>query len=132
MSQENVKVVLRAMTAWLERDLEAWVKCCATDIEMLLPRNLIEGGSYKGHDGLRRAFADAYETWEDLRFELRGTREIDDRVVLLGRSTNVGRGEAPTVEYESAYILQLRDGKIVYFRPYESHREALEAAGLPE
>ena len=43
-----------------------------------------------------------------------------------------GAGEAPTVEYESAYILQVRDGKIVYFRPYESHREALEAAGLSE
>jgi hypothetical protein len=58
--------------------------------------------------------------------------EIDDRVVVLGRSTNVGRGETPTVEYESAYLSELRDGKIVYLRPYESHREALEAAGLRE
>jgi ketosteroid isomerase-like protein len=132
MSQENVEVVMRAVTALLERDVETSIACCATDVEILLPRNLIEGGSYKGHDGLRRAFADAYETWEDLRFELRGTREIDERVVLLGRSTNVGRDEAPTIEYESAFLVELRDGQIVYFRPYESHREALEAAGLSE
>ena len=132
MSQENVEVVRRATTAFLERDVEAWVECCATDIEMLLPRNLIEGGSYKGHEGIRRALADAFETWEDIRFDLHGIRATDDRVVLLGRATNVGRGEAPTVEYESAYTFQVRDGKIVYFRPYESHLEALEAAGLRE
>jgi ketosteroid isomerase-like protein len=132
MSRANVEIVLRGMTALLERDVEAWVACCAPDVEVLLPRNLIEGGSYKGHEGVRRAFADAYETWEDLGFDLEGVREIGDRVVVLGRSTNVGRGEAPTIEYESAYLVDLRDGKIVYLRPYESHREALEAAALSE
>jgi ketosteroid isomerase-like protein len=132
MSPENVEIVLRAMTALLERDVEGWVACCATDVEMLLPRNLIEGGSYKGHEGVRRAFADVFETWENIGFDLRDVREIEDRVVVLGRSTNVGRGEAPTVEYESAYLCQLREGKIIYLRPYESHREALEAAGLRE
>ena len=75
---------------------------------------------------------DAFETWEDLRFDLQDIRAIENRVVLLGRATNVGKGEAPTVEFESAWLMEMRGGKIVYFRPYQSHSEALDAAGLSE
>jgi ketosteroid isomerase-like protein len=130
VSQENVEVVLRAMTAFVEQDGEACAECIAANGELMLPRNLIEGGSYKGPEGIRRAIADAFETWEDIRFDLQDIRDLDDRVLVLGRSTNVGKGEAPEVEYESAYLFTLRDGKIVHMRPYESHREALEAAAL--
>jgi ketosteroid isomerase-like protein len=132
MSQENVELARRLVAAYAERDVEAWVECAAADVEMLLPRNVLEGGSYKGHDGIRRAWADAFETWEALRFDLHDIRTIEDRMVLLGRATNVGKGEAPTVEYESAWLIEIRGCKIVYFRPYQSHREALEAAGLSE
>jgi ketosteroid isomerase-like protein len=132
MSDENMEIVRRALTAFLERDDEALVECAAPDIEFLLPRNLLEGGSYKGYEGLRHAIADSFETWQDIRFDLQDIRDIEDRVLVLGRSTNAGRGGAPEVEYESAYLFKLRDGKIVYERPYESHREALEAAGLSE
>ena len=53
-------------------------------------------------------------------------------LVVLGRAINVGKGDAPAVEYESSYLAKLRDGKIAYWRPYQSHDEALEAAGLSE
>ena len=99
---------------------------------MLWPRNVLEGGSYRGHDGLRRALADAFETWEDFHFDLEDTRAVDDFVVALGQTTNVGKGDAPAVEYQSAYLFKLREKMIAYSRPYQSHREALEAAGLSE
>jgi hypothetical protein len=51
---------------------------------------------------------------------------------LTRRALNVGKGDAPAIEYQSAYLAKLRDGKIAYWRPYQSHAEALEAVGLPE
>jgi ketosteroid isomerase-like protein len=132
MSQENVEVVRAAMRAFQGRDVEAWVNCFHPNAELLLPRNLLEGGSYRGHEGVRRAWADAFETWEDFRFDLTSIRTIDDQVVVLGRSTNVGKGDAPTVEFESAFLFKMSGGKIVYCQPYQSHAEALEAAGLRE
>ena len=125
-------MVLRAFDAFFARDVEAWVECHDESAEFLWPRNVLEGGSYRGHVGLRRAFADAFETWEDIRFDLEATRDVDDLVVVLGRTTNVGKGEAPAVEYQSGFLVKVRSGKIVYFRPYQSHLEALEAAGLSE
>jgi ketosteroid isomerase-like protein len=132
MSQENVDVVRAALSAFQARDVEAWVNCFHPDVELLWPRNLLEGGSYRGHEGVRRAIADSFDTWTDIRLEEVDIRVVDDQVVLLTRNTIVGKGEAPAVDYQGAYLVKFREGKAVYFRPYENHREALEAAGLSD
>jgi ketosteroid isomerase-like protein len=132
MSQENVEIVQAAFRAFEAKDSDAWVNCFHPNVEFLLPRNALEGGSYRGHEGVRRALADSYETWEGIRIEIQDVREVDDRVVVLSRNINMGKGDAPTVEYQSAYLANLRDGKIAHLRPYQSHAEALEAAGLSE
>jgi ketosteroid isomerase-like protein len=132
MSQENVEIVQEAVRAFQARDVEAWVNCFHPDAEVLWPRNLLEGGSYRGHEGVRRAIADSFETWEDIRLDQVDIRSIDDCVVLLSRNTIVGKGQAPAVEYQGAYLIKIREGKCIHFRPYQSHREALEAAGLSE
>jgi ketosteroid isomerase-like protein len=130
MSQGNAEIVRAALEAFEGRDSEAWVECFHPNAEVLLPRNVLEGGSYRGREGVSRALADAFETWADFRFDIQDIRELDDRVVVLGRTTAVGKGDAPAVEYQSAILFKMGDGKIVYFRPYQSHSEALEAAGL--
>ena len=130
MARENVEAVQRLIEAWKTRDIEAIVACHHPDAEFLLPRNVLEGGSYRGHAGIRRAWADVFDTWQDVRIEIQEIRAAADCVVALGRTVNVGKGDAPTVEYESAYLFRIRDGKVAYSRPYQSHQEALEAAGL--
>jgi len=132
MSQENVEIVRRAFSAFQRRDSKAWVNCFHPDVELLLPRNVLEGGSYRGHEGVKRALADASETWETFGFDIQDIRTVDDRVIALGRATTVGKGDAPTIEFQSAYLFQLCEGKISYLRPYQSHSEALEAVGLSE
>jgi ketosteroid isomerase-like protein len=132
MSQENVKVVREAFRAWVERDPDAVVECFHPDVELLLPRNVLEGGSYRGHEGVRRALTDAFQTWEDVRFDIREVKAIDDRVIAVGRTTAVGKGDAPAVDYQSAYLCRMREGRIDYLRPYQSHADALRAAGLSE
>jgi ketosteroid isomerase-like protein len=132
MSEDNVEIVRRVFEALRESDVGAFVRYFHPDAEMLLPRNVLEGGSYRGHDGVRQAIADALETWEAFRIEISEIRTVGDQAVALGRTVNVGKGDAPTVEYESAYLIKLRDGKIAFWRPYQSHREALQVAGLRE
>ena len=104
--------IRKAVAAFVDRDAEAFAECFAEDAELLLPRNLLEGGSYRGREGARRAIA--------------------DQVLVVVRVTNVGKAGTPTVEYEGVHLASLRDGKIVHWRPYQSQREALEAAGLSE
>ncbi len=115
-----------------KRDEEGFVECFDPDCEFLLPRNLLEGGSYRGRDGVRQALADVYAIWEEVRFEIEDIRPIGSRVVVLSRTTNVGGGGAPPITYRTAYFYEIRDGQILYFRPYQKLAEALEAAGLSE
>src|SRR5262249_43934469 len=110
MSQENVEVVQAAVRAFEAKDSAAWVKCVHQNVELLLPRNVLEGGSYRGHEGVIRALADSYETWEGIRIEIQDMREVDDRVVVLGRTTNVGKGDAPSVEYQSGFVCRMKEG----------------------
>lgn len=133
MSQQNVEIAHKMIRAFEERDEDILVECCDPDCELMLPRNLLEGGGYQGHEGAKRMLADIYATWEKISVEI--IREVpasDDRVVQLTRSTNVGKAGAPAVTYMYAYLYKLRAGKVVHFRPYPSHTEALEAVGLSE
>ena len=132
MSEENVVTVREALAAFLDRDAEAFAECFAEDAVLLLPRNALEGGSYQGRDGARRALADAFETWADIRIEIESTREIGDQVLVVCRVMNVGKAGTPSIEYEGFQLARFRDGKIVDWRPYQSQNEALEAAGLSE
>ena len=95
MSQENVEVVQAAFRAFEAKDSEAWVNCFHPNTEFLLPRNVLEGGSYRGHEGVRRALADSYETWEGFRIEIQDMREVDDRVCCLGPNHQRGQGRCP-------------------------------------
>jgi ketosteroid isomerase-like protein len=132
-SQESVQAIVeRSIRAWVERDVDGLVECFHPEAELLLPRNVLEGGSYRGLAGVRQAFADACATWAAFGFEHDETRVFDGGALVLGQTTNVGKGDAPTITYQSAYLMRLREGRITYWRPYQDHREALEAAGLAE
>jgi uncharacterized protein (TIGR02246 family) len=132
MSQEHVEIVRRFFEAWNRGDIAGFIRLTHPDGEFLLPRNLVEGGSYRGLDGLRRAYADLGESWDSVHIDIEEVREFDDHVVVLARNLNVGKHGGPRVEQESAFVLTIRNGKIAYERPYQSHHEALEAVGLPE
>lgn len=127
MSREDVGTIRKATAAFIDRDAEAFAGCFAEDAELLLPRNLLEGGGYKGPEGARRAIADTFDTWAEIRLEIQGIREVGDQVLVLTRVTNVGKAGTPTIEYEGAHLVRLRDGQIVQWHPYLSEREALEA-----
>lgn len=124
--------IRKAAAAFIGRDAEAFAECFAEDAEMLLPRNTLEGGSYKGRAGARRALADAFDTWADIRIRIESIREIGDQILVMARVTNVGKEGTPSIEYEAVQLARLRDGKIVHWRPYQSQSEALKAAGLSE
>jgi ketosteroid isomerase-like protein len=130
MSQENVEVAQRFFEAWNARDADALAENAHRQAEILLPRNLLEGGSYTGPEGARRALADALETWEETRVIVEATREAaGDQVVVLGRTINRPPG-GPRTETSAGYVIRVQDGQVAYLRPFMSHEDALEAAGL--
>ncbi len=127
MSKENVELVRRIYGAW-DRE-ESARDFIAADVEYVNPSYAVEPGTRRG----RKSFSAVRDTFGD--FKPRVERFIDagdDKVVVLARYTGTGRGSGVPVAGEHGYVWTVRDGVAVRFRWFESHREALEAAGLPE
>jgi ketosteroid isomerase-like protein len=134
MSQENVDVVSDVIAAWndyaLERWLAGWDHGC-----VWLPRVRlqVEGGqAYRGHEGLRRYWAEEDAVWGNVRVDVEDVREVGDEVIVI--STVVARGKQSSVETHTpfAFRFRLRQGKVVRGESYLDVGEALEAVGLSE
>jgi ketosteroid isomerase-like protein len=130
--EQNFQLVGRIFEALARRDFEDFVECFHPAVEFMLPRNILEGGGYRGLDGVGRAWADIWADWDDFRYEQEDIRAVDDTVVSLGLATNVGKDRGPSIEYQAAYVLKIQQAKVIKFQPYLSHQEALKAVGLAE
>lgn len=127
MSEENVELVRRIYDIWSRE--ESARELIAEDVEYVNPTYAVEPGTRRG----RKSFAALRDTYE--HFNIRVERILDtdgDEVVVLARYTASGRGSGVQLEGEHGYVWTVRDGQAVRFLWFQSHREALEAAGLPE
>ena len=125
MSAQNLALVRRIYEAW-DRDRSAR-DFIAEDVEYVNPSYAVEPGTRVG----RKSFVAVRDIYED--FKIRVERFIDagdEDVVVLARYTASGRGSGVPLEGEHGYVWTLRDGQAVRFRWFNSHAEALEAAGI--
>ena len=124
MSEENVELVRRIYDAW-DRG-ESARDFLAPDVEYVNPPYAVETGTRHG----RKSFAVVGGTYEDFAIQVERFIDAgDSTVVVLARYTATGRGSGVPVEGEHGYIWTVRGGVAVHFRWFQSHREALEAAG---
>jgi ketosteroid isomerase-like protein len=127
MSEQNVELVRRIYEIWSRE--ESARDLIAEDVEYVNPGYAVEPGTRRG----RRSFSIVRDTYED--FNVRVERFVDtcgDDVVVLARYAASGRVSGVPVEGEHGYVWTVRDGQAVRFRWFQSHREALVAAGLSE
>lgn len=125
MSQKKAEVVRQILQRLERRDWDT--DLIADDIEYVNPPYAIEPGVRYG----RESFKVVRETWEHFGYEV--DRFVDaggDVVVTLGRYSASGPGSGIQLTGEHGYIWTIRDGQAVRFEWFQSHREALEAAGI--
>ncbi len=124
MSEENVELVRRIYEAWEQE--ESARDFIAEDIEYVNPSYAVEPGTRRG----RKSFRVIRDTYED--FQIRVERYVDagEEVVVLAQYKASGPGSGVPVSGEHGYVWTVRDGQAVRFQWFQSHREALEAAGI--
>jgi ketosteroid isomerase-like protein len=123
MSQADVEVVRRIYDAW-SRDGSA-AEFIAEDIEYVNPPYAVEPGTKRG----RKMFAKVRETYGDYRIEIDRLVDTGGTVVALARYSGHGTGSGIPVAGEQGFVWTIAGGVAVRFAWFNSHREALEAAG---
>src|SRR5439155_25225121 len=132
MSQENVRLVERAIAAINARDIEGYLACCTENVKLETPM-AADGGVYEGIDGIGRFFADIEEAGPDFRIELDGVEEVDSkRVIAFLRTSSTGRASGIRMAMTQTNVYDLIDGKISHIRIFLDRQESLKAVGLEE
>src|SRR4051812_4034653 len=103
--QGTVARLRRGIEAFNRRDLEGAFEPLDPDVELVTMRAVLEGGSYHGHEGLRRLLGDMSEDWERFHLSVDELRPVgSDRVLVLGTVQATGRTSGVAGEYEAAWL----------------------------
>ena len=133
MSEENVEIAKRATDALNQRDVDAYMEFTTSDFEFFPAlAGAVEGGGFRGREGMEAYFEASKDTWEELRLIAEEIRDLGDRVLWLGRAVGRGSGSGVSVTAPVGAIHNFRDGKISRIRAYLDHGEALRAVGPAE
>ena len=131
MSQENVELIYRGFDTFNRRDLDAHLALLDDDVEAN-PRAGAMEGSYHGHEGTRRWWKDLLDAFPDFIVEVVEVRDLGDVTVATLHSLGRGAGSDTPAEETVWHVARWRHGKVVWWRTFSTHDEALEAAGLSE
>ena len=126
MSEENVELARQIHERW-DRG-ESIRDLVADDLEYVNPSYAVEPGTRVG----RRFFGSVLDTYPDFVFHVERYIDAGDDVVVLGRYTASGGASGIPVEGDHGYVWTVKDGIAVRFRWFQSHAEALEAAGIED
>jgi ketosteroid isomerase-like protein len=131
MSERNVEIVQLAFEAIRRRDLDALLELYDADIEFLpLTGTHVESGGYAGHAGVLDYFDEVAQVWEEMRPYAHTTHPVGDHVVVTGGCAVRGINSGVASDDRMAWVITLRDGKIVRHRGFHTAEEALDAVGL--
>jgi ketosteroid isomerase-like protein len=134
MAQENVEIVRRLSEFLSRKDWEGMLELVDPDVEL---RGTVGGleESYvsRGVDPIRQRFeAEDNEVWAEHRIEPVRFIDAGERVVVIHREYQRGKGSGVEVEIDTATVFDVRGGRIVRMQPYMNPAAALEAVGLSE
>jgi uncharacterized protein len=131
VSQANVDAFLRGNEAGNRGDHEAALELISEDVVFLPARSAMEGG-FRGHDGMRRFWADNAENFELFEVEFQELRDLGDRVLAIGTVHIRGRGGGVETDIPTAGVATFEDGKMTRWEDFRERALALEAVGLRE
>jgi ketosteroid isomerase-like protein len=130
MSHENVELFHRGTAALNRGDVEYAVRRSTEDVVFIAARSAIEG-TFVGHEGVRKFFADNATNFEVFQARYDDVRDLD-RVLAIGTIHIRGRGAGVETDIPVAGIATYREGKLSRWEDFRERRAALDAAGLAE
>jgi uncharacterized protein len=134
MARDKVDVARRVVDGYNRRDFDVLFAELATPDFEWAPAltGALDGGVYRGREGVERFAADTSENWEELQSVAAEFRDLGDRVLVLGRLKGRGKGSGAPVDQPYAGIFDFRGDRIWRYRVYFDRAEGLRAAGLSE
>jgi ketosteroid isomerase-like protein len=135
MSQENVdadfEVIRRAWRASGQKDLAALERDLDPDIVTIPFGAAMEGKSYRGVDAVVGWLRDEiWANWEHFDTVPEEFMRVGQRILVTGRWHARGKASGVELDIPATWVIEVRDGKITYWRTYTDRHQALRDIGL--
>jgi ketosteroid isomerase-like protein len=127
MSQENVDVVRRALTARRSEFADLLDPAVRLD----LSERVFNPAVYEGYEGVMRWRAEVGDVWESYRSEPEQFFDGDEVIVVFTRERGRAKGSGIEVDqHPTALLCRLRARRVSEIRLYHDRERALRDAGL--
>jgi ketosteroid isomerase-like protein len=131
MSTDNAMTVQVALEQLFEGRRLA-PELLADDAEWVNPADAVEPGTRSGADEFNKAIASVFATWDDVHFDTDRVIPSDDGAVVIGTLRGHLHDSGMEVTAAHGQVWTLRDGRVTRMEWFNTHRGALEAAGVAE
>jgi ketosteroid isomerase-like protein len=125
----NSEIAQRFVDHWNETGEPPWDELDPDVVFVIDPSSFV-AGTYRGHDGIRTLIRLTEEIFDEFRYEVDELIEVGESVLAVGRLRVRGKQSGATGMQSGAWVIQVRDGRIVSYRSYLRREDALEAVGL--
>jgi ketosteroid isomerase-like protein len=133
VSSDAIAVVREFLEALGRVDVDAAAKQFHEDGEWYPEAaGLVEGGGYRGPDGIRQYVADMRQVMESVAVEIQDVRNLGTRTVAVGNVRATGLGSGVQVEEELGIVFEVESGRIRSGRSFRNREAALAAASRDE
>jgi ketosteroid isomerase-like protein len=129
-SRTNVKLVRRSIDAWNSGDLQAWVETLDPGVRVWSPTPEADESPYRGRKGARKFAEELVGEWGHIWLLSESLHARGDRVLALGQLEARSKQNGLRLTTPAAWLVRVRDRKIVGWRVFTDQNQALRAAGL--
>jgi ketosteroid isomerase-like protein len=132
-SEQHLRLLRRFSDAFNRHDLDAFLRCCDQEVEIVSGGVLIGTPTYRGREGVEQFFRDTAVAWEELQLEARDVVPIGaDTLVIVGEAYGKGKTTGVPFRERRAALIRFAGGRVARLEFFATERDALEAAGASE
>ena len=111
MSREDLETARRGVEAFNRGDVEELIERADPDLSLVPVRSLLEGGEYRGHEGIRTWFEGYVEVSPDVRVEVERIETLPgNRILILGNQSGTAQICAAPFDMQLAVVGEYESG----------------------
>jgi ketosteroid isomerase-like protein len=132
MLQADIETLRNGYEAFSRGDWDSPTRFAHPEFELQTADRVVNPGTYRGPEEVRRFFEDQFEPFEEVVVEPQEFFERGDQIVVFVLTRLRPTGSSAVVENRIGHLWTMREGKALRLQVFPRREDALEAAGLSQ
>ena len=128
----EMEALRNAYAAFNRNDIADTVEALDPQIEWTEPAEFPGGGTYHGHEGVKRYLSQSRAAWAEVSSEPERFIVGGDKIIVFVHARVRPKDSTDWRETRLADVFTFRNGKAIQMRAFADRRQALEWAGIKE